>query len=131
MYKMYKMKKYCPNTYKLPIILQLVVVFMIFLLWWWVRDFRAGWSAILGGLACILPSWYFMCKLFGNGGSRSVHLSSKQIIKNFYVGELIKLLLSVIMLVVIIKYFPVDLVPVICGYIGGYLSIWLVCFWCF
>jgi len=108
------------KAYKL-IYLQIAVVLLLFFGFWLFKNIQAGYSAILGGLACVIPSIYFVRKLFS-----SYQRSPQKIVLDFYVAEFIKLFLSSILLVLIFKFLPVKLVALVSGYIGAYLAIWLV-----
>lgn len=102
------------------ILLQLLVVAVLFIVWWLFKDIKAGYSAFLGGLAGIIPSIYFVHKFFTNKKR-----TPQKIITDFYIGEIIKLLASAILLVLIVKFIPIHILPLITGFIGAYLSIWL------
>ena len=108
------------QAYKL-IYLQIAVVVLLFCCFWVFKNIQAGYSVILGGLACVIPSIYFVRKLFS-----SYRRSPQKIVMDFYVAEFIKLFLSAILLVLIFKFVPVKLVALVSGYIGAYLAIWLV-----
>ncbi|MCK4609340.1 MAG: ATP synthase subunit I [Gammaproteobacteria bacterium] len=111
------------DAYKL-IILQIAVAMLLFVVWWWFKDFAAGISAILGAIACIIPSIYFVHKFFSKH-----ERTTGQIIRDFYIGELVKLFMSAIFLVLIVKFLPVQLVAVVIGYVAAYLSILLYGFY--
>lgn len=113
------LQPYRRQAYKL-VLLQIIVVLALFLCWWLFQDIKAGYSALLGGLAGVIPSLYFVKK-----GFSSKERSMKKIIVDFYIGEFSKLLLSAVLLVLIFKYLPVKLVPLITGFIGAYMAIWL------
>jgi ATP synthase protein I len=113
------LQPYRRQAYKL-VLLQIAVVLALFLCWWIFQDIKAGYSALLGGLAGVIPSLYFVKKLFS-----SKERSMKKIMLDFYLGEFTKLFLSAILLVLIFKYIPVKLVPLITGFIGAYMAIWL------
>ncbi|MCK4870999.1 MAG: ATP synthase subunit I [Gammaproteobacteria bacterium] len=103
------------------IVAQLIVLFVIFLLWWYLRSFWYALSAALGGAACVLPSIYFVRKVFTDK-----ERSQQKILHDFYVAEAVKLLLSVVLLVLLIKLLPVKLLAALSGYIGAYLAIWFM-----
>ncbi len=113
------LQPYRRQAYKL-VLLQIAVVLGLFVGWWLFKDIKAGYSALLGGLACVIPSLYFVKKLFS-----SKERSMKKIMFDFYIGEFSKLLLSAVLLVLIFKYLPVKLIPLITGFIGAYMAIWL------
>ena len=99
------------------IIIELVVVITIAVLWWIFRDFKSAYSTLLGGLTCIIPSWYFIRKFFSKKKR-----TPQAIIKDFYLGEITKLFLSVVLLILIIKFIPVFLIPTLTGFIGAYFA---------
>jgi len=113
------LQPYRRQAYKL-VLLQIAVVLGLLVGWWLFKDIKAGYSALLGGLACVIPSLYFVKKLFS-----SKERSMKKIMFDFYIGEFSKLLLSAVLLVLIFKYLPVKLIPLITGFIGAYMAIWL------
>ena len=114
------LQPYRRQAYKL-VLLQIAVVILLFIGFWLVKDIKAGCSAILGGLACIIPSLYLVRKLFS-----SKDRTMQRIMFDFYIGEVSKLLLSAVLLVLIFKYLPVKLIPLFSGFIGAYMAIWLV-----
>lgn len=59
----------------------------------------AFWSAILGGLVCVVPNVYFAKKLFRYTGARA----ARKIVNSFYQGEALKLLLTIGLFVLVFK----------------------------
>lgn len=104
------------QAYKL-IILQLVVVAALAILWWIFKNITSGYSAVLGGIACIIPSWYFIRKFFSKK-----RRTPQAIISSFYLGELTKLFLSMVLLILVVKFTPAIIVPTLTGFIGAYLA---------
>ena len=70
--------------------------------------FSSGWvsvySAWLGGAVCILPMLYFSRKLFKHRGARQAN----KIVKSFYVGEAIKIALSVALFALVFLTVVID-----------------------
>jgi ATP synthase protein I len=108
------------QAYKL-IYAQIAVILLLFFCFWLFKNIQAGYSAFLGGMACVIPSVYFVKKVFS-----SYKRSSQKIVLDFYLAEFIKLFLSAILLVLIFKLLPVKLVALVSGYISAYLAIWLM-----
>lgn len=108
------------QAYKL-VFLQCFVTLVLSLYWSLSHGINYGFAAILGGLACIIPSLYFVYKVF-SGSERTF----QKITFDFYLSEFFKLFSSAVLLVLILKFTPVKLLPAITGYIGAYMSIWLV-----
>lgn len=103
------------------IVFQAAIVGLLFFVWLVFRDINSGFSTILGGSACIIPSLYFIKKVFS-----PKKRTPQKIIRDFYLGEMVKLLLSAALLVLILKFIPVKIVPLLSGYIGAYLAIWIL-----
>lgn len=101
--------------------LQVVVVVAISLLFLFFQGVRAGSSAFLGGLAGVLPSLYFARKLFSLARVRT----AQKIIKDFYIGELAKLALSVGLCVLMLTLLKPDVFPFFIGFMGALMGFWL------
>ena len=83
---------------------------------------NAGISALLGGLAWILPSFYFTRRVFvamRKGEPRYM-------LKEFFVAEFYKLFFSAVLIVLILKLFSVVAIPFISGYIIALFSCWII-----
>jgi ATP synthase protein I len=65
-----------------------------------IGGWNAGWSALFGGLACVVPSGIFAWQLARDRrrpGGATLHI--------FFVGELTKLALTVLMLFVVVRVY--------------------------
>ncbi|KPJ68127.1 MAG: hypothetical protein AMJ43_01615 [Coxiella sp. DG_40] len=113
------LKPFRAQAYKL-VFLQILVVAILFFYWWLFRGVNYGFATILGGLTCIIPSLYFINKVFSDS-----ERTFQKITVDFYFGEFFKLFSSAVFLVLILKFTPVKLIPTITGYIGAYMSVWL------
>jgi ATP synthase protein I len=78
-------------------------------------------SALLGGVAIVLPSGYFAYRLFRITSARAAH----KIVKAFYVGEVTKILLSAVLAVIFIRFLPVDLIPFLVGFLAALVGFWI------
>lgn len=81
----------------------------------------AALSALCGGVACVLPSFYFARNLFATTSARAV----KKIIKRFFLGELFKLAFSVTLMILMVRFLPVLLLPLLVGFVGAQFGFWL------
>ncbi|WP_264435763.1 ATP synthase subunit I [Coxiella endosymbiont of Dermacentor marginatus] len=106
-------------AYRLVGLQAIVIVIVAF--WWWIKGPGEGLSVLLGGMACLLPSLYFARRLFDTTSLQAV----KQLMVNFYIGELIKLILSAGLVIIIILYVPVSIVSFIIGFVGAQFGFWL------
>ena len=61
---------------------------------------KAGYSALAGGFTFLLPISIFVFMTFAYAGARQTQL----VLRGFYAGEAIKLFLTVVLLVVFLKY---------------------------
>ena len=71
-------------------------------------------SVVLGGSAWIIPSMYFSHKLFNQKTILNLHA----LLKNFLLGEGVKLLLSAGLIILFIFIFPVQTKSFLVGYIA-------------
>lgn len=78
-------------------------------------------SASLGGLASVIPGAYFAWRVFAHVDARM----SKQMVRSFYVNELIKLILSVVLVITFVKAFAVSLPAFFIGFVLAQLGFWL------
>lgn len=96
-------------------------VAVIIALCWWVKGTTEALSAFLGGAVCVvLPNLYFAWRLF----AITVILAAKRIMINFFLGELIKLVLSAVLVILIVVFVPVSIVPFIIGFAGAQFGFW-------
>lgn len=78
-------------------------------------------SALLGGLAIVLPSLGFAFWLFRVTAARAV----RKILMVFYVGETAKILLSAVLAVVFMRFLSVDLLPFGIGFVAALVGFWI------
>ncbi|MBS0352117.1 MAG: ATP synthase subunit I [Proteobacteria bacterium] len=89
---------------------------------WLLAGVPSAVSALLGGLAAILPCLYFAHRFFSATHARQVN----RIIRTFYWGELTKLLLSACLVIAVTKVWPkVEMIPFMSDYAAAYFSFWL------
>lgn len=82
----------------------------------------ASYSAVLGGVTVILPSFYFARRLFAHTGAQAM----KKIVRSFYVGEAIKLLLTIGLCLLIFKLIPIAMLPFFAAFIVAQAVVFLV-----
>jgi ATP synthase protein I len=81
---------------------------------------KAGLSALLGGLVCIIPNAYFARKLFQYHGARA----AKKIVNSFYKGEALKMLMTVALFALVFKFFTVLPLVFFVVYIVVQMVVW-------
>lgn len=85
-------------------------------------DARSAYSAAIGGGISIITTAYFASKIFSAGpGSPAA-----QIARKFFVGEVVKLALTVILFVIALQWLNVAFLPLFLTYMATLLAYWLV-----
>ncbi len=84
-------------------------------------DAQAFYSALVGGGISLLVTAYFASKVL------SVRIGSPaaKIARAFYVGEVVKLLLTVVLLSVALLWLPVSPLPLLLAYMATLMAYWL------
>jgi ATP synthase protein I len=106
---------------------QLVGVFILTLIALLVSGLDSGFSVLAGGLAYGIPNLIFVWRVFRYAGAQQM----TQFAAAFFAGEAIKLILSGILFLLVVKTLPVSLLSVLVGFIGAIVSFWIVCMWQF
>lgn len=82
----------------------------------------AAWSAAAGGIASLLPNAYFAHRAFRFSGARS----AQKILRSFYSGEAMKLVLTALIFALTFKYLkPLNVAALFGGFILVQSVIWL------
>lgn len=100
---------------------QLVLIMGLALVLFLFQGIQSGLSALLGGLAYWLPTLLFVWRVF----ARTTARAAKQFLAAFIAGEGIKLLLSALLFVLVVKFMPVNLLSVLAGFVGAVISFWI------
>ncbi len=78
-------------------------------------------SVLIGGIICIVPTAVFARWWFAYYKADDM----KQLVKVFYLGELLKLALIGIMFVVFLYLFPIQILWCLAGYMSAQVAFWL------
>ncbi len=100
---------------------QLILIVGLALVLFLLRGIQSGISAMLGGLAYWLPTLFFVWRVF----ARTTARAAKQFLVAFIAGEGVKLLLSAVLFVLIVKNLPVSILSVLAGFVGAVVSFWV------
>lgn len=94
----------------------LIAVFSLVL-----SDFRAAYSAVVGGGISTLVTFYFASKVF------SVRIGSPaaKVAQAFFVGEVVKLLLTVVLLSAALLWLPISPLPLLLAHMAALMAYWL------
>ncbi len=106
---------------------QLVSVVVIACIALLIKGQQTGLAVLLGGLAYGLPNLFFVFRVFRYAGAHQM----TKFVAAFFLGEALKLILSSILFLVIVKTLPVSLLSTLVGFFGAIISFWIVCIWHF
>jgi len=83
---------------------------------------NAALSAAAGGLASLIPNLYFAYRTFKYSGARSAQL----IVRSFYSGEAIKLVMTALIFALVFKYLKtLNVAALFGGFIMVQMAVWL------
>lgn len=82
-----------------------------------------GWqkalSSALGGLVAFIPNLYFALRVSG-----SAEQEARKILRSFYVGESVKLLMTAALFILIFQIPSIEILPLLAGYIAALSVFW-------
>ncbi len=81
---------------------------------------NTAFSFFWGGIICILPNAYFAHKLFAKTGAQA----TRQIITSFYISEVVKFIITIVLFVIAFKYFNMNKLAIFIGYIVAQFTFW-------
>ena len=85
------------------------------------KDFQTVLALLSGGVSVLLANGYFVYKVFAQSGAQA----SKQVVSAFYIGESIKIAISLGLLVISFTALAGSEVYVLVGYIVSLILQWL------
>lgn len=81
-----------------------------------------SYSVLMGGLIWLIPNLYFAIKVFSTRGAK---ITPQQLLINFYLAEVTKLALCAILFIIIVKFLPVAILPLLAGYSIAQFAFWI------
>ena len=106
---------------------QFAGVLAVAMIAWPLAGFTSAFSIFAGGSAYCLPNLLFVWRVFRYAGAQQMN----QFMAAFFAGEMIKLFLSGILFLLVVKYLPVSLLSVLVGFAAAIVLFWIVCMWRF
>lgn len=85
-------------------------------------DVRAAYSAAIGGGISIITTAYFASRVFSVGPGST----AAQVARKFFIGEVVKIALTVILFIIALKGLNVSFLPLFLTYMATLLAYWLV-----
>jgi len=86
-----------------------------------IKDFKIATALLSGEMSVYIANLYFVYKVFSKSGAQA----NKQVVRAFYVGETLKIVISVSLLVIAFILQPGAEIFVLVGYIAALLMQWL------
>jgi ATP synthase protein I len=96
-----------------------VLIIMVVSLGFVVGGWQKAYSSALGGLAAFIPNLYFALKVSG-----SAEQEARKILRSFYMGESVKLLLTAALFILIFQIPSVEILPLLVDYIAALSVFW-------
>jgi ATP synthase protein I len=84
-------------------------------------SFKTAYSALIGGGVSTLTTLYFASKVF----SVQIGSPAAKVARAFYIGEVVKLLLTVVLLGGAFLWFDIAPLPLLLAYIAALMAYWL------
>lgn len=110
------------QAYKLLLVqLSIVITGSLFTL---IVGTQAALSVLSGGMTVVFPAFLFTRLVFAQSGARA----NKQVVRAFYSGEAIKMLLSAILVIIAFVLLSETAIFVLAGYLLALISQWLTPF---
>lgn len=81
----------------------------------------SAFSILAGGSTYVLPNFVFVWLVFRYVGARQMNM----FVTAFFFGEMVKLFVSSILFVIVVKYLSVSLLSVLIGLFGAMVSFWV------
>lgn len=113
------------EVYKI-IYLQIITVLLAAIIWLFFKGKYEFASTLLGGICWIIPSFYFVKKTFNIRAAQKNTAQLGNLAKRFFIGEVLKLLLSAVLIILCLKFLPIILLPFLSGFIIAVMSLWLM-----
>jgi ATP synthase protein I len=96
-----------------------VLIIAVVSLGFGVVGWQKAFSATIGGFAALIPNLYFAFRVAG-----SVEQDARKILRSFYVGESVKLLLTVALFMLIFQIPNIEILPLMAAYVAALSVFW-------
>lgn len=102
-------------------VVQMVVVLLVGALFAIFSSKNLFFTVLLGGLVCALPQQLHARWFLGSYRASQ----AKSIIRNFYLGEIVKLFLTGLLFILVIVNLPVSVPVFLIGFVSAQIAFWL------
>jgi ATP synthase protein I len=100
------------------ILVQSLLILLVAGIFWGISGGKSALATALGGFVHIVPCYFYASRLFSNVSARAVN----KIIATFYIGEVLKLVVSVGLFIGLYRLYHLPLLPYFVGYLAATLS---------
>jgi len=108
------------NVVKRLIAFQLAITFILSLLFTWMSAQASG-SALLGGLVAVIPNCIFAYRVFAHRGAQA----AQAMVSALYRGEAQKLVITILLMILVFRFFTVVALAFFTTYIMALMVFWL------
>ena len=102
---------------------QALIIMLVITSFFMFGDDSSTKSALFGGLAALIPNWYFARKINKQQGQEA-----RKIVRSFYTGESGKLILTAILFALIFQDPDINFLAVMTAYIAALTVFWFALF---
>lgn len=107
------------------VLVQSSIVLLLAIVFFLISNHRAALAVLCGGLVNVLPGYFYAARLFANVSPQAI----MRIMCIFYIGEVLKLIISIGMFIVLLMIFKFPLLPYFLGYLVAALAFCVAPFW--
>lgn len=101
---------------------QLIIIIIFSIFFWFGYGNEAGLSSLFGGIIAIFPNLLFALIYFRYSGA----MAAKKVVQSFYLGEILKLLTTLILFTVVFQWSKLKALPLFVVYIVTLMTYWLI-----
>lgn len=106
------------------LIAQLSISLFVALVYGLMQGINVGYSALWGGLTCVIANFFFFRKAFKYAGAQA----AQQMMRGFMFGQLGKFLITVLLFVLAFTIAHIQPLPLFIGYVCTQAAFWLAPF---
>ncbi len=103
---------------------QTLLVLAVTLICGVIWNLHAAWSALVGGAIYIVPNLVFVWLAFAFAGARQ----SKSVVMSLYLGEVVKLVLTIVMLAIALAWMKLDILSLYLAFAVALVAQWSIPF---
>jgi ATP synthase protein I len=107
-----------PSTVAKVLAYQLALILLVSL-GFAIEGWHKAFSSAMGGLTAFIPNLFFALRISGAAGQ-----DAGKMLRSFYIGESVKLLLTALMFILMMQIPNIDILPLLAGFISALSVFW-------